>query len=106
MIKKYRPYQADAVYNEGENVRKRDFSTTKKYEKWVSDITSLHTVADGWTYFASMMDLATNKMIGWRYRKTMDKSCVLTALRSGSHDAQTGTWRNPPRRPRESVYQS
>ncbi|MCI0184600.1 hypothetical protein MM817_02897 [Acidibacillus sp. S0AB] len=64
VIKKYRPYQADAVYNEGENVLKWDFSTTKKNEKRVSDITYLHTVADGWTYLGSMMDVATNKMIG------------------------------------------
>jgi len=80
VIKKYRPYKADAVYNEGENLLKRDFSTTKKNEKWVSDITYLHTVADGWTYLASIMDLATNKIIGWSYSKTMDKGCVLSAL--------------------------
>ncbi|MCI0184987.1 hypothetical protein MM817_03287 [Acidibacillus sp. S0AB] len=80
VIKKYRPYKKDAVYNGGENLLKRDFSTTKRNEKWVSDITYLHTVEDGWTYLASIMDLATNKIIGWSYSKTMDKSCVLSAL--------------------------
>ncbi len=40
----------------------------------------LHTVANGWTYLASSMDLATNKIIGWNYSKIMDKTCVLSAL--------------------------
>ena len=80
VIKKYRPYKKDAVYNGGENLLKRDFSTTKRDEKWVSDITYLHTVQDGWCYLASIMDLATNKIIGWSFSRTMDKSCVVSAL--------------------------
>ncbi len=75
-----RPYKTDAVYNGGENLLKRDFSTTKINEKWVSDLTSIHTIRDGWCYLASIMDLATNKMIGWRFSKTMDRACVLSAL--------------------------
>jgi len=41
VIKKYRPYKADAVYNEGENSLKRDFSTTKKNGLAISRIYTL-----------------------------------------------------------------
>ncbi|MEX2104604.1 MAG: IS3 family transposase, partial [Bacilli bacterium] len=80
VIKKYRPYKRDAVYNSGENLLNRDFTATRKNEKWVSDITYLHTLQEGWCYLASIMDLSTSKIIGWCFSKTMDKSCVLSAL--------------------------
>lgn len=80
VIKRYRPYKADAVYNGGENLLNRDFTSTKLNEKWVSDITYVHTIKDGWCYLASIMDLATEKIIGWCFSKTMDRECVLAAL--------------------------
>jgi putative transposase len=80
VIKKYRPYKSDAVYNGGENLLNRDFNTTKKNEKWVSDITYIHVLDKGWCYLASIMDLSTSKIIGSCFSKTMDTACVLSAL--------------------------
>ena len=40
-----------------ENVLKRDFTTTSINEKWVGDITYIHTIRDGWCYLASVIDL-------------------------------------------------
>lgn len=80
VVKKYRPYKSDAVYNGGENLLKRDFKASKRNEKWVSDITYIHVLNKGWCYLASIMDLSTNKIIGWCFSQTMDKACVLSAL--------------------------
>lgn len=80
VVKKFRPTKTDAVYNGGENLLKRDFSTTKRNEKWVSDVTYVHTIDSGWCYLSSIMDLSTAKIIGWCFSKTMDKSIVLSAL--------------------------
>lgn len=80
IVMKFRPTKSDAVHNGGENLLNRDFSTTKRNEKWVSDITYLHTLEHGRCYLASIMDLSTAKIIGWSFSKTMDKSIVLSAL--------------------------
>ncbi|WP_419723418.1 transposase [Sulfoacidibacillus ferrooxidans] len=40
----------------------------------------MNTVQDGYCYLASIMDLAINKIIGWCFSKTMDRSCVLSTL--------------------------
>lgn len=80
VIKKFRPCRSDAVYNGGENLLNRDFSTTHINQKWVSDITYIHVLAEGWCYLASVMDLATNKIIGWHFSRNMDTSLVLKAL--------------------------
>ncbi|SDY12694.1 Integrase core domain-containing protein [Thermoactinomyces sp. DSM 45892] len=81
VLKKYRPFRSDRkIYQGGQDLLKRDFHSSKRNEKWVSDITYVHTSRDGWCYLASIMDLATNKIVGWHFSKTMDKECVLQAL--------------------------
>ena len=78
--KKYKPYKSEPVYELGENLLKRDFSTTKPNEKWVADITYVHTAQDGWCYLASVLDLHLKKIVGYCFSKTMTKDIVLTAL--------------------------
>ena len=80
VVKKYRPHRAKKVYEQGENLLNRDFSTTKINEKWVADITYIHTLKDGWNYLASILDLHTQKIVGYSFSKTMDTSLVLKAL--------------------------
>lgn len=82
VIKKFRPHKSESVYNGGENLLNRDFTTTNINQKWVSDITYIHTLRNGWCYLASVMDLATNKIIGWHFSKTMDTILVLTTLKN------------------------
>ena len=80
VVKKYRPHSTKKVYKEGKNLLNRDFTTTKINEKWVADITYIHTQKDGWTYLASILDLHTQKIVGYSFSKTMDTSLVLRAL--------------------------
>ncbi|EIY5796038.1 IS3 family transposase, partial [Enterococcus faecium] len=54
-IKKYRPTSSKRKIEEQENVLKRDFQANTINEKWVTDITYIHTVKDGWCYLASVM---------------------------------------------------
>jgi len=62
------------------NLLNRDFSTTKLNEKWLADITYVHTLRHGWTYLASILDLHTKKIVGYSYSKSMDTTLVLKAL--------------------------
>ena len=46
-IKKYKSHSSKKVIEGLENVLKRDFTTTSINEKWVVDITYIHTIKDG-----------------------------------------------------------
>lgn len=80
VYKKYRPYKTEPVYEKGENLLKQDFSTNKANEKWVADITYIHTLKDGWCYLASVMDLHLKKVVGYSFSKSMSTEIVIKAL--------------------------
>ena len=65
-----------------ENVLKRDFTTTSINEKWVGDITYIHTIKDGWCYLASVLDLHSKKIIGYAFGKRMTNTLVVKALKN------------------------
>ena len=46
-VKKYKPHSSKKVAEDFENILKRDFTTTSITEKWVGDITYIHTTRDG-----------------------------------------------------------
>ena len=60
-VKKYKPHSGKKVVEDLENVLKRDFTTTYINEKWVGDITYIHTSRDVWCYLASVLDLHSKK---------------------------------------------
>jgi transposase InsO family protein len=82
IIKKYRPSPSKRKIVEMENVLKRDFKTTTINEKWVTDITYIHTIKDGWCYLASVMDLYSKKIIGHAISKTIDTTLALQAVKN------------------------
>lgn len=61
---------------------KRHFTTTSINEKWVGDITYIHTIKDGWCYLASVLDLYSKKIIGYAFGKRMTNDLVIKALRN------------------------
>lgn len=79
-VRKYRPYSSKKVIEGLENVLKRDFTTTTINEKWIGDITYIHTLKDGWCYLASVLDLHSRKIIGYAFGKRMTNELVATAL--------------------------
>ncbi|WP_371932717.1 IS3 family transposase [Bacillus carboniphilus] len=78
--RKYRPYTSQHQVTEQGNLLNRDFTTTTINEKWVGDITYIHTIKDGWCYLASVMDLHSKKIIGYAFSKTMTTDLVIKAL--------------------------
>lgn len=80
VTKKYRHYSSKCLIEEHGNLLNRDFKTTGINEKWCTDITYIHTVNDGWTYLASVMDLASKKIIGYAYAKRMTTELAVKAV--------------------------
>ena len=81
-VKKYKPHSNKKVAEGLENVLKRNFSTTSINEKWVGDITYIHTIKDGWCYLASVLDLHSKKIIGYAFGKRMTNNLVIKALKN------------------------
>lgn len=82
VCKKYKPHSSKTKVEERENILKRDFSTTTINEKWVTDITYIHTLRDGWCYLASVMDLHSRKIIGYAFDKVMDADIAIRAVKN------------------------
>ncbi|MGG3463370.1 DDE-type integrase/transposase/recombinase, partial [Brevibacillus laterosporus] len=53
------------------NILDQDFTTTSSNEKWVADITYIHTLRDGWCYLASVLDLHSKKIVGYSFSQNM-----------------------------------
>lgn len=80
-LKKYKPGKQAKVKSEGcKNLLNQDFTTTSINQKWVTDITYIHTLKDGWTYLSTIQDLHTKKIIGWKFGKQMTKELVIETL--------------------------
>ncbi|MCQ6274874.1 IS3 family transposase [Bacillus sp. V3B] len=58
----------------------RDFSTKTINEKWVADITYIHTLREGWCYLAFVLDLHSKKIVGYSFSRTMTTDLVIKAL--------------------------
>ena len=78
--KKYRPASlSKQEAKEYPNLLKRDFSTDKINQKWVTDVTYIYTLSDGWCY-SSILDLLSRKIIAWRLYRQMETRLVLETL--------------------------
>ena len=82
ITKKYRPSSSRIKIDERENLLKRDFSTTSINQKWVTDITYINTIKDGWCYLASVMDLHSRKIIVYSLSKKIDTELALSAVKN------------------------
>lgn len=61
------------------NVLNRDFRASRPNQKWVSDITYIHT-AEGWLYLCVIIDLYSRKVVAWALNSRMDVNLLLTAF--------------------------
>ena len=62
------------------NVLKRDFTTERPDQKWLSDITYIPT-EEGWLYLAAILDLYSRRIVGWAMSERMTSDLTKTALR-------------------------
>jgi transposase InsO family protein len=82
VCRKFKPFSSKAKVEDRENILERDFSTTSINQKWVTDITYIHTMKDGWCYLASVMDLHSKKIIGYSMDKNMDTALAINAAKN------------------------
>ncbi|MCS1352415.1 IS3 family transposase [Mechercharimyces sp. CAU 1602] len=80
--KKFRPYSKKTSIQERTNLLKRDFTTMGLNQKWVSDLTYVHTSQDGWCYLASVMDLHSKKIVGYSFSRRMTTEVVMKAIKN------------------------
>ena len=80
VVKKFRPHSSKSSVEEKENLLNRDFEASGINQKWCADITYIHTLKDGWTYLASVMDLYSKKIIGYAYGTSMTAELVAKSL--------------------------
>jgi putative transposase len=57
------------------------FTVEEPNTHWSADITYLWT-SEGWLYLAVVMDLYSRRVVGWSLQDTLDRSIVLSALKS------------------------
>jgi putative transposase len=62
------------------NILEQDFSASKPNEKWVADITYI-PCRQGKLYLASILDLYTKQIVGWKLSDRMTTDLVLEALK-------------------------
>ena len=62
------------------NVINRDFYASNPDEKYVGDITYIHT-GEGWLYLATVIDLYSRRVVGWSMDDNMKVSLVNDALK-------------------------
>ena len=76
--KKFKPFSSNSKVYQRKNLINRDFSTSNINQKWVGDITYIHTIKHGWCYLASVMDLYSRKIIGYSLSKSYiyNNSCT------------------------------
>ena len=81
VVRKYHPQPSKSKKPiAGDNLLEQDFSTTSINQKWVTDITYIHTIKDSWCYLASILDLHTRKIIGYAFSKSIDTDLTIKAL--------------------------
>lgn len=80
-VKPFRVMTTDSNHSHpvAENVVDRNFSSSKKNETWVADITYIPT-GEGWLYLAAVIDLFTRKVVGWSMSDSMESRLVVDAL--------------------------
>jgi transposase InsO family protein len=61
------------------NLLDRRFQATAPNQKWVGDITYLHT-AEGWLYLAVLLDLYSRKVVGWAMSENVDANLAIAAF--------------------------
>lgn len=63
-----------------ENLLQRHFNPERPNAVWCTDITYIWTVADGFVYLTSVMDLYSRKIVAWTLSKTMEVEEVLKCI--------------------------
>lgn len=89
-VRKYRHQEGKTIEGTYKNLLEQDFTTKTINEKWVADITYIHTQKHSWCYLASVMDLHTRKIIGFCFSQKMITDIVVNALNKAIQSQRPG----------------
>lgn len=70
------------------NVLDRNFNPNAPNCVWVTDITYIRTVDDGFVYLTSVMDLFSRRIIAWSLSRTMEVDKVLECIKKAKQRRQ------------------
>ena len=84
VVKKYTHNSSKSRIEERKNILNREFDTTFINQKWVTNITYIHVLKEGWTYLASVMDLCSKKIVGYAYGTEMTADLAVEAVRNAA----------------------
>lgn len=85
-MRKYRHYRSIEDKVDRQNILKQDFASERPNERWATDITYIKTSNDGWTYLASVVDLCTKRIVGFKYAKKMTANVAIAAVVNALHN--------------------
>jgi len=81
---------SDHTFNIAPNLLDRDFNAPAPNQKWAGVISYIWT-REGWLYLAVILDLHSQRVIGWAVSNRMKRDLAIRALRMAI------TFRSPPR---------
>lgn len=83
VVKKWKPScPSKNKIEQKENLINGDFSAETINKKWLTDITYIYTVKDGWCYLASVFDCCSDKIVGWHMSKNIDAELAVQAVKN------------------------
>ena len=92
VVKKWKPSCPSKKETEQkENLIKGDFSAEAINRKWLTDITYIYTLKDGWCYLASVFDCCSAKIVGWHMSTTIDADLALQAVKNAVSNQNPNT---------------
>ena len=87
-----------------ENLLNRDFTAQRPNQKWVTDISYIHT-AQGVLYLSIIRDLFDNSIVAYKTGTEQTVNLVLDTIRDARQKEKVGGV-TPPQRPRLSIHLS
>lgn len=90
-IRRRKPYQKGiARFQTYENRLNRNFKASGPNEKWVTDISYIHT-RQGVMYLSIIKDLYDNSVVSWELGSGYDQSLVIRTVEKARHKLRRGT---------------
>ena len=92
VVKKWKPScPSKNKVEQKENIINGNFFAETINKKWLTDITYLYTLKDGWCYLASVFDCFSAKIVGWHMSKNIDAELSVQAVKNAINNQNPDT---------------
>lgn len=91
-VKKWKPSGLSKnKVEQKENIINGNFFAETINKKWLTDITYLYTLKDGWYYLDSVFDCCSAKIVGWHMSKNIDAELSVQAVKNAINNQNPNT---------------